>query len=228
MLTIKDLSVSYKKGNEVLKDIDLSMEEGQIHGLAGFNGSGKTTLLNTIFHFIKPDKGNILYNDEPLRRKEIAYLESENYFYPYMTGNEYLALFNEDTGFKLKRWQELLALPLDDITESYSTGMRKKLALLAVIKQNKPVMILDEPFNSLDLETVHLLIMILDRLRAKGKTILITSHIFESLTNCCDYIHHLQDGVITHSYDKENFPLLKHELQSIMEQRSGDLLNKLL
>ncbi|MDH6303536.1 ABC-2 type transport system ATP-binding protein [Parabacteroides sp. PF5-5] len=229
MLIINNLHVSYKKEKEVLKGLSLSMETGKVHGLAGFNGAGKTTLLNTIYQFITQQAGEIFYKEEPLKRKDIAYLEAENYFYPYMTGREYLSLFpTANKTFDMEGWQQLFSLPLDEIIDNYSTGMRKKLALLAVLKPDKPVMILDEPFNGLDLESTHLLAMIIAQLQSKGKTILITSHIYESLTGCCDYIHYLSDGVIPHSYPKEEFPLLQKELQSVIEQQSGQLIKGLL
>ena len=61
------------------------MESGKIHGLVGLNGAGKTTLLNTLYSFIRPSAGSVSYNDRSLKRQDIAYLEAENYFYPYMT-----------------------------------------------------------------------------------------------------------------------------------------------
>ena len=178
MLTIEDLRVGYSKEKDVLKGICLSMETGKIHGLVGLNGAGKTTLLNALYSFIRPQSRTILYDGSPLKRKEIGYLESENYFYPYMTGNEYLNLFpSGGTNFDTESWQKLLSLPLGEITENYSTGMRKKLALLAVLKMNKPILILDEPYNGLDLESAHLLTLLLSRLRENGKTVLVTSQI---------------------------------------------------
>ncbi len=228
MLTIDNLSVYYKKEKYILKDLSLSMEIGKIHGLVGLNGEGKTTLLNTIYGFIDPVTGNILYNNQPIKRKDIAYLETENFFYPYMTGIEYLSLFKKNTNsFDTEGWEQLFSLPLNDITENYSTGMRKKLALLAVLKQDKSIFILDEPFNGLDLESTYLLNMILRQLREKGKTILITSHIYESLTTCCDYIHYLTEGRITESYTTQDFHLLQQEIKEIIEKRSGNLIDRL-
>ncbi|MDR1879878.1 MAG: ABC transporter ATP-binding protein [Tannerellaceae bacterium] len=229
MFTIEHLRFGYQKGKEVLKGLDLSMETGKIQGFAGLNGAGKTTFLNLIYHFIRPSDGKITYNGHPLLRREVSYLEAENYFYPYMTGREYLELFPAGGGgFDMERWRQLFSLPLDDIVESYSTGMRKKLALLAALKPDKPVLILDEPFNGLDLESAHLLTMILAQLRTGGKTILITSHIYESLAGCCDVIHYLSDGQIARSYTREEFPLLQDELQSIMEERFGGLIAGLI
>lgn len=229
MLTIRDLHLRYEKGPEILRGLSLSLEAGITHGLAGLNGSGKTTLLNTLYAFLKPQHGELVWSDRPLLRKDIAYLEADNFFYTYMTGREYLNLFPSDASpFPIAEWQQLFSLPLDEITESYSTGMKKRLALLAVIKQNKPILILDEPFNGLDLEGTHLLSMILARLHARGKTILITSHIFETLTGCCQYIHHLNEGIIAQTYDQASFSQLQDQLRRTVEERSHRTLEGLL
>ncbi len=229
MLTIRNLHLRYDKRSEVLCGINLTLEAGMTHGLVGLNGSGKTTLLNTLYAFLCPQEGELLWNDHSLQRKDIAYLEADNFFYTYMTGREYLNLFPTGaTAFPMDEWQQLFSLPLDEITESYSTGMKKRLALLAIIKQDKPILILDEPFNGLDLEGTHLLALILSRLHARGKTILITSHIFETLTNCCQYIHHLHEGLIARSYDRATFSLLQDHLRQTVEERSRQTLEGLL
>jgi len=229
MFTIQNLHVSYHKGKEILKGVNLTMEPGKTHGFVGLNGAGKTTLLNTIYAFIKPEEGSVSLNGQSLRRQDLAYLEAENFFYTYMTGREYLNLFPAGaSGFSMEGWEKLFSLPLDDITESYSTGMKKRLALLAVIKQDRPVLILDEPFNGLDLEGTHLLSMILLRLHERGKTILITSHIYETLTGCCDYIHYLNSGLIQESYPKRDFSLLQDQLRDTMQARSFRQIEDLL
>ena len=229
MLTIRNLQVEYKKEFPVLKGIDLSMESGKIHGLVGLNGAGKTTLLNTLYSFIRPSAGSVSYNDRSLKRLDIAYLEAENYFYPYMTGREYLDLFPAGkNGFKTDSWQQLFHIPLDDITENYSTGMRKKLALLAVLKPDKPIVVLDEPFNGLDLESAHILTLILQQLRKGGKTVLVTSHVFETLTSCCDYIHHIDHGTIDRSYSKDQFEMLQKRLYSTIEDQASDQIKRLI
>lgn len=229
MLTIRNLQVEYKKGSPILKGIDLSMESGKIHGLVGLNGAGKTTLLNTLYAFIRPSEGSICYNERPLKRRDIAYLEAENYFYPYMTGREYLNLFPAGkNGFETDSWQQLFHLPLDDITENYSTGMRKKLALLGVLKPDKPIVVLDEPFNGLDLESAHILALILQQLREGGKTVLVTSHVFETLTSSCDQIHHIDHGIISHSYSREQFGMLQKLLYSTIEDQASDQIKKLI
>lgn len=229
MLTIRNLKVEYNKESLILKGINLSMESGKIHGIVGLNGAGKTTLLNTLYQYLRPVEGSVVFKEHPLQRRDIAYLEAENYFYPYMTGREYLNLFLAgENGFQIDNWQKLFSLPLDDITENYSTGMKKKLALLGALKPDKPIIILDEPFNGLDLESAHMLTLILQQLREKGKTVLVTSHVFETLTSCCDYIHHINNGIIEQSYPREQFGMLQQLLHSAIEAQKAEEIRRLI
>jgi ABC-2 type transport system ATP-binding protein len=227
MLTIENLHIRYgNRAGDVIDNLSLALPAG-IHGLVGLNGAGKTTLLNALYQFIPIRTGRILYNNSTLRRQSVSFLETENYFYPCITGREYLTLFPSES-FDMDGWQKLFSIPLDEITENYSAGMKKKLALLAVFKTNKPILLLDEPFNSLDLESVHLLTIILNRLRRTEKTIIITSHIYESLTTCCDHIHYLHGGKIHRSYSESEFDILRDEIRDTVEQRSMTLIRELV
>lgn len=227
MITIKDLDISYDGKNKVIDSLNLSLMEDNIHGIVGLNGAGKTSLLNAIFGLKKVDSGAIIYHGEKITKRDIAYLVSENFFYSNITGREYLGLF-KNKSFNTDKWNELFLLPLDQIIDSYSTGMKKKLALLSLLKQDKPIMILDEPFNGLDIETCRIMRSILLRLKEKKKTIIITSHIIETLTNLCDYIHYLEDGTIKRSLKKQDFAKFERELFESIENRNIKLINKLI
>jgi len=211
MIIINDLSVSYQKGIKVINGLNLQLSLNEVHGLVGLNGSGKTTLLNTIFSIIKQENGSITYNNQKLTKKSIGYLETENFFYTNITGAEYLSLF-ENKNFDLPAWNKIFELPLNNIIDNYSTGMKKKLALLGILKLDKPILILDEPFNGLDLETSKVLQIIILKLKQKQKTIIITSHILESLTSICDTIHYLDNGTIKFSRTKNEFENLEKDI----------------
>jgi ABC-2 type transport system ATP-binding protein len=177
------------------------------------NGAGKTSLLNAMAGYVKPISGSILMQGQPLLRRDLAFLETENYFYSRITGREYLGLFTAPPGSPgLDEWNRMFRLPLDQVIDGYSSGMKKKLALAGVLRQNKPLVILDEPFNGLDLESSRLLGMIITKLKERGKTILITSHILESLTGLCDYIHLIENGRIRFTREKGNFANLEQEI----------------
>ena len=227
MITIKDLSFSYDKKSKVLNSLCLSLLENKIHGIVGLNGAGKTTLLNSIYGLINIDSGTINSEGKNLTKKDISYLVTENFFYSNITGREYLSLFKSQT-FDSDKWNGLFSLPLDQIVDGYSTGMKKKLALMGILKQDKPIMILDEPFNGLDIETCRIIRSILLRLKDKGKTIIITSHIIETLTNLCDYIHYLEKGTISYSKEKHDFAEFERELFESIENKNVELITELI
>jgi len=227
MISIKQLVVSYQPDKPVIKGLNLEMEESKIHGIVGLNGSGKTTLLNAIFGLKRPVSGTIFYKGEKANKKQFSYLVTENYFYSNITGREYLQLF-KNKGFLTGKWNELFLLPLDELIDTYSSGMKKKLALMGSLKQDKPVMILDEPFNGLDIESTRILRMVLLKLKEKGKTIIITSHIIETLTNLCDSIHFLEDGNIKFSKSKSEFAAFEKEIFQSIEEKNLGLVEELL
>jgi ABC-2 type transport system ATP-binding protein len=195
MLIIDNITVCYGK-RDVLKGLSLSLEAGTIQGLSAINGSGKTTLMNTIYGFLRPSEGSISFNGMSVQRKDIAYLEADNYFYPYMTGRDYLGLFPKSDLFDADEWAHTFAIPLDDVTENYSSGMKKKLAIGATFQVAKPIMLLDEPFNGLDSQSVDILYQRLHHMRELGTIVLLTAHVRVQLQACCSRIHHLQDGCI--------------------------------
>ena len=211
----------------MIDGLDLTLSEKQIHGIVGLNGAGKTSMLRAIFGLVKADSGACNFHEETLSKKHIAFLPTENYFFPNITGNEYLALFKNDN-FDLKGWNDLFQLPLDQIIDDYSTGMKKKLALIGILKMDKPVLILDEPFNGLDIETGRILRSILLKLKEKGKTIIVTSHIIETLTNMCNQIHYLESGKIQFSKNENEFGSFETELFEKLEEQNRDAIEGLI
>ena len=106
--------------------------------------------------------------------------------------------------------------------------MKQKLAFMAVLSFNRPVFILDEPFNSLDIETVDLIKNILGQLKQKGKLIIVTSHILESLTSLCDEIHCLEDGFFQKSYEKDSFDRIDKEIFSLLRDKNQSKITELI
>ncbi|WP_281616375.1 ATP-binding cassette domain-containing protein [Flammeovirga sp. SubArs3] len=226
MISIQQLSVSYSEDKKILDDLSIDLPLKKIHGLVGLNGSGKTTFIKTLFGLHKADQGVLCYNEKKLTKKDIAYLPTENYFYNNITGNEYLGLFQEDIK-EINLWNELFQLPLNELIDGYSTGMKKKLAISGILHQDKPIIILDEPFNGLDLESSRIIRMILLKLKEQGKTIIITSHILESLTSLCDYIHQLDNKKILVSKSKDEFEGFQKAIHQRIEKENSQIINKL-
>jgi ABC-2 type transport system ATP-binding protein len=226
MISIKDLNISYVKKKPVIKSLYLDMAKNHIHGIVGLNGAGKTTLLNAFYGLKKINSGTITCNNEKITKKELSYLVTENFFYSNITGYEYLSLFMNDN-FDTDKWNELFNLPLDKIIDGYSTGMKKKLAIIGILKQDKPIMILDEPFNGLDIEANRILRSILIRLKEKGKTIIVTSHIIETLTNLCDFIHYLEDGKIKYNKGRSDFSEFEKTIYESIENKNEQIISDL-
>ncbi|MCD1117985.1 ABC transporter ATP-binding protein [Chryseobacterium turcicum] len=208
MLEIKNLSVSFKDKN-VLQNLNLEIEEGIILGILGKNGAGKTTLFESLYQSQKYN-GEILWQNQKLLRENISYLETENYFYPYITGREYLSYFAKDKLSETIELAEKFQLPLDKYVQYYSSGMKKKLALIGMLMLDKPINILDEPFNGVDFEGVHLLYDIIHELKENKKLVIISSHIIETLFHTCDRIVTLENGTISNIFEKSDFEKLRH------------------
>ncbi len=212
MINIRNLSVNFT-GKQVLKDISIGFAEKKIYGIVGLNGAGKTTFFNAFAGVIKFPGRNILFNEQPVTYRELAFLETVNFFYSGITGREYLGIFKQtNREYNQDALQEFLRLPLDELIETYSTGMKKKLALLAILKQDKPIYLFDEPFNSLDLETNKFLELIITALKEKGKTVFLSSHIIEPLLSVCDKIYYLENGQFMKSFDRHDYHKIDEEL----------------
>ena len=218
MLKINGLTFAYSD-TPILQDLNFSCKRGKVRGILGPNGAGKTTFFNNLFGFLKPSKGTILLDDQPLRKEQISYLETEPYFYPLLKGKEYLnVLTAKNPSFDVNYWNKLFELPLDTLIETYSTGMRKKLAIMGILAADTDVLLLDEPYNGVDLETVESIYFILEKLKEQGKIILLTSHVLPTLTNTCDQIDWLKDKHFFRSFSKNEFEELEQQLQSMIRE----------
>ena len=230
MLEICNLRKAYGR-HLVLHDVSLTLRPGTIHGLVGANGAGKTTLLNCLYGIETGFTGVVRHPGRGAVREHTGLLPYEPYFYPRLTGREYLEFCLQARHRPVPDfapWNELLDLPLDQYANEYSAGMRKKLALLALLVQDFAYLILDEPFNGLDLEANLLLKEILKRLRDRGTGILLTSHLLGALTETCDEISVLVAGRVQRRYAADEFGTLEHDLLDTLHRAKLGLLARLL
>ena len=217
MIRVKNLSLAFGK-NQVINDISVNFEESKIHGIVGLNGAGKSTFFSLISRIITTDAGEILLNDAPISKREIGFLETNNFFYSRITGKEYLGICEQTNNeYNADVLQEFMKLPLNDLIETYSTGMKKKLALMAMLKQEKSIYLLDEPFNGLDLETNKVVEQIILNLKKNGKTVFMSSHIIDPLLKICDEIHFLEKGNFIKHYPKSQFQEIENDLFGKLE-----------
>ena len=211
MLTVESLSVRFGRA-QALVDLSVALEAAAVHGIVGRNGAGKTTLLEAIYGFVEFE-GRIRVGGREPHARDIAYVPTVDRFFPRITGREYLSVFRgRRRGFDPDAWAELFDLPLDRYVDAYSTGMGKKLALLGALSLGRSILMLDEPGNHLDVESNLMLGRLLRVLADEGRTVLVTSHVLESLTGVCDHIHVLAEGRLARSLEREEFDELEGEL----------------
>ncbi|MBF9220736.1 ATP-binding cassette domain-containing protein [Hymenobacter ruricola] len=230
MLEVLNLHKAFG-AHEVLRGVDLTLRPGTIHGLVGANGAGKTTLITCLYGLEKGFRGTVRDTAGVPVRQSTGLLPYEPYFYPRLTGREYLEFCLQARGrpvVDFTGWNQLLELPLDQYADEYSAGMRKKLALLALLVQDFDYLILDEPFNGLDLEANLLLKAVLKRLRDRGTGILMTSHLLGALTETADEISVLMAGRIQRHYAAAEFGTLEQDLLDSLHREKLGLLDALL
>ena len=219
MLEIKGLKKSFK-AKEVLKNLNLSIKEGEIVCLLGNNGAGKTTLINCILRMIQADAGSILLDGRDIftyKNKEYfsevnALLESSVNVYDYLTGwqnIEYFSgLLNIDSGNeKIKTYISLFELEeaIHEAVGTYSRGMRQKLALLIALMSSPKLLLLDEPTLGLDIQSKLSVIQILNTIIKTEKiAVLLTSHQMDVVQKLQSRILILKDGVV-HEFDKTDY-----------------------
>lgn len=212
MILIENLSKNYGQ-KVVLKSLNLSLEKAKVYGLVGENGAGKTTLFKCIAG-LETGTGSIS-SDYPILKNHLGFLPTNPYFLPKITGGEYLQLLCNARNLPLKDVDEknIFDLPLNQYAETYSTGMKKKLALTGILLQQNDFFILDEPFNGVDIQSNMLITAIIQRLKAAGKTLLISSHIFSTLNDTCDQIFVLKGGEIAQTVEQKDFSELDQSMR---------------
>lgn len=205
MIQFENFTVQFSN-KMVLNNFCLNVRKSSVHGLVGMNGSGKSTFFKAACELIEKQNGKITHQNQIIETSEIAFLETENYFYPKIKASEYLELFRlNNPKFNPNEWNKLFELPLNQLVENYSTGMRKKLALLGVLALNRSILFLDEPFNGLDLESNEKLKFLIELQAKQGKTIIVTSHILDPLLSVCEKISYLNNQSNAGDFEKNDF-----------------------
>lgn len=228
MIQVNNCSLQYSSGKGVF-DLNFEVKKGQVIGYLGPNGAGKTTTIRSLMGFIKPDKGNATINgldtfdQAPEIMKKLGYLPGEIAFMDGMTGEEYLNYLAEVRGLKdLTRQKELIEMfefsPKGNIRK-YSKGMKQKLGIVAAFMHDPEVLILDEPTSGLDPLMQNRFVELIQQEKKRGKTILMSSHMFEEVERTCDSVLIIKDGrIVAH----ENIETLKHAQRKGFEIKTDE------
>ncbi|BFP40227.1 hypothetical protein FGF1_10720 [Flavobacteriaceae bacterium GF1] len=204
MIQITDLHKKFGK-NEVLKGLDLTIEPGRIYAILGPNGSGKTTLIKSILGMVLPDKGKIEVLGKPIAkgwkyRKQIDYLPQIANFPGNLKVRELIKMIkdlrNDEGNEELLITTFSLQPHLDKKLSNLSGGTKQKVNLVLAFMFNSQLLILDEPNTGLDPNALIKLKELISKERAKGKTLLITSHVMQFVEEVADEIVYLLEGKI--------------------------------
>ena len=208
MISFKHLTKNYGEFTAV-RDLELSVEKGEVFGFLGPNGAGKTTTIRMMMGILVPTSGRVEIDgldcqaDRVELKRRVGYLPDNPMFYDYLRGREILIFVGEMHGQPRaeaeKRAGTLLAeLALDDAAEeyavNYSTGMKKKLGLACALIHDPAVLILDEPTNGLDPRAAR---EVQERLRAsaaQGKTIFLSTHLLYMAERICSRVGIIDKG----------------------------------
>ena len=205
---IELIHVTKKFGQElVLKEVNLTLEQGRVYGIVGNNGSGKTVLMKCICGFLPVTEGTVIVGGKYIG-KEIDFPESLGViietpgFLASLSGRRNLEILaglrGNLTGADITAILHRVGLDPDlkKPVAKYSLGMRQRLGIAQALMENPELLILDEPFNGLDRHGVEEIRTLLLAEKEKGKTILLASHNTEDIQVLCDHVFEMDGGVM--------------------------------
>ncbi|BAY99007.1 ABC transporter-like protein [Tolypothrix tenuis PCC 7101] len=207
MLTIKNLNKSYGR-NQVLQNLNLHIEPGEVYGLIGANGAGKTTTINIICNLLNADSGDITINNQPISaatKRIIGVAPQENLLYKTLSCEENLQFFGDIYGLNRQTRQQriretLLAVNLLDKAkhpvETLSGGMQRRLNIAVALVHQPQLVILDEPTTGLDIESRYEVWELIRQLKNQGITVLLTTHLLDEAERLCQRIGIMKNGQI--------------------------------
>ena len=213
IIDISGLTKDYGHGRGVF-DVSIKVNEGECYGFLGPNGAGKTTAIRHLMGFSKPEKGTCTirgkdcWKESAELKSMIGYLPGEISFPSGMTGSKFLKMIMKMRGMQDDRYcRELLErfeLDADIDLDQMSLGTRRKLAVVTAFMHDPDILILDEPTSGLDPMMQQIFIDYIASEKERGKTILLSSHMFHEVDATCDRIAVIKDGRIVSEFITED------------------------
>lgn len=228
VIEVNNLTKDYGSGRGVF-DVDIAVNKGEVFGFLGPNGAGKSTTIRHLMGFSKPDSGETLIFGKPTFKKyyeildKVGYIPGEIALPAGLTGYEFIRMMQDMQGVKndaqLKRMLDMFELS-DEVlygdTKRMSLGVKRKLAVVTAFMHDPEVLILDEPTSGLDPVMQDVFVKYIHEEKARGKTILLSSHIFSEIDSTCDRIAIIKDGRIVSDFIADD---LKHASKKYYDVR---------
>lgn len=208
ILTIKNLNKIYNKYVHAVKNVSFEIHKGNVYGILGPNGSGKSTTLGIVLNVVNKTSGEYSWFNGTMQthdalKKVGAIIERPN-FYPYMTAKENLELVCRIKNINYAKVQEKLNLVgllerQDSKFNTFSLGMKQRLAIASALLNDPEILILDEPTNGLDPQGIHQIRDIIKLIASQGTTILLASHLLDEVEKVCTHVIVLQKGTMLYA-----------------------------
>lgn len=227
IVEVNNLNKSYGK-HKVLNDLSFKIEKPQVLALIGPNGSGKSTLMNCMMNLISFDSGEIEIlgksNKDYEIFREVSFLKDNRILYPYLTGFDHLKYICDIQKIPQKRIDQVIELAdigsfYKKIVSSYSLGMKQRLLLAMALCNNPKLILMDEPLNGLDTDSIFKFRDLIKNLGENNTTILISSHSLNELDYITNDILFLKDGSVIY----EDIEIYKQTEYRIFLENSDDL-----
>ena len=208
MIEIKNVVKKYGK-KVALKDISFNVEDGEIFAFIGHNGAGKTTLIKSIVGIHDFDEGDILINGKSIKtdplacKKEIAYVPDNPELYENLSAIEYINFIcdmyeidQETRTENISKYAKMFEIEdkLNDTIDSFSHGMKQKVALISALAHNPQILIMDEPFVGLDPKAVFDFKEVMNEMIKDGKSVFFSTHILDVAEKLCSRVAIIKKG----------------------------------
>lgn len=232
IIDINHLTKDYGNRKGVF-DVSIQIEAGEVYGYLGPNGAGKSTTMRHLMGFCKPQSGTVhilgmnCWSEQKKIQKKLGYLPGEIALPDDMTGWAYLKLISKMRGMKsLSYAHELLdffEINPDTGIKRMSKGMKQKIAIVSAFMHDPEVLLLDEPTSGLDPLMQNRFITLVEEAKNKGKTVLLSSHIFEEVEKTCDRVGMIRNGKLIKEFTDEELQHSKIQTFQLTFEKSDDL-----
>lgn len=237
MLSIKNLTKTYKGGKTAIKDLSLEVKSGDIYGFIGHNGAGKTSTIKCVVGIQEFEEGEITIDgvsikENPLHcKRNMAYIPDNPDLFEYLTGIQYLNFVSDIFQIPKKEREERIKKEADafeitaalgDLISSYSHGMKQKLAIIGALIHKPKLLILDEPFVGLDPKATLVLKNRMHAMCEEGTAIFFSTHVLDVAEKLCNKVAIIKGGELIAAGDTNEL-VQGESLESVFMEVVGNV-----